>query len=305
MRGYSDHPQRSERERRDLMMANAPCQWLVLFLLLAVLVLAIVAFATPNWAHISLTGNNAAFNFGFFDACQSGSCSTYLSFFRLERYSGVMVGLILFMLLAILSFTLAFFFCFSSVCVNVLRECCRGGCGTDKQKILACAFFTLLGGACELVSVIWFAVNTLQHKNDINTYRYLTSSTRAEYSLILASISCGIAIIVALLLFVYRMMMYDDDEEFFDDYPRKPARYSPEPVRRYAPPPPPPAPRPQPKSGASYLMPDPVRLPDQPISNAPVEYRQKYGDQPPQVYRYSFKNDDSFWRYESDRGNRY
>ncbi|XP_060079589.1 uncharacterized protein LOC132558980 [Ylistrum balloti] len=298
---YSERPYRSERERGGFTMAHGPCPWVLLLVLLAVLVLAIVAFATPNWAYISLTGNNVAFTFGFFDVCRSSTCATYLSFFQLERYSGEMVGCILFMLLAILSFTFALFFCFSSVCVDVLRDCCRNGCGTDKQKIMACAVFTLIGGFSELVTVIWFAVNTIQHHNAINTFRYLVSSTRAEYSLILASVSGGVAIVVAFLLFLYRYMMYDDDDEYYDDYPKKPVRRSPEPARRYQPPPPPPAPRPQLKMGSSYIMPDPIRLPDQPISAAPQEYRQKYGNQAPQVFRYTFKNDNDFWRYESDR----
>ncbi|XP_033735548.1 uncharacterized protein LOC117324045 [Pecten maximus] len=301
MRGYhSERPHRTERGRRDFRMANGPCQWVLLLLLLAVLVLAIVAFATPNWAYISLTGNTAAFTFGFFDVCQSSTCATYLTFFRLDRYSGEMVGCILFLLLAILSLTMALFFCFSSVCVDVLRECCRGGCGSDKQKILACACFALLGGFCELVTVVWFYVNTIQNYNAINTFRFLVASTRAEYSLILASVSGGLAIVIAFLLFLYRYMMYDDDDEYYDDYPRKPVRPSPETVRRYAPPPPP-ASRPPPKMGSSYIMPDPIRLPDQPVSMAPSEYRQKYGNQAPQVYRYSFKNDEDFWRYESDK----
>ncbi|OWF42610.1 uncharacterized protein LOC110460832 [Mizuhopecten yessoensis] len=306
MRGYySERPaERTKGGQQDSMMANRPCQWVLLLVLLTVLVLAIVAFATPYWAYISLTGNTVAFNFGFFDVCQSNTCSKYLTFFNLERYSGEMVGCILFMLLAMISLTLSLFFCFSYACVDVLRDCYRGGCGSDKQKILACACFTLLGGICELVSVVWFYINTIRNYNGLNTFRFLVSSTRAEYSLILASVSGGLAIVVAFLLFLNRFMMHYDDDEYYEDYPRKRTRHSPEPERRYvAPPPPPPAPRHQPKLGASYVMPDPVRLPDRPISMAPAAYRQKYGDQAPQVFRYTFKNDDDFWRYDTDKEN--
>lgn len=281
----------------------------MMLLVFAVLVLTIVAFSTPYWGVITQSGGVAAFNLGFFDVCRSGSCSKYLTFFNMDRYTGEMAGCIIFMVLAILSLAVAFFFSFASTCDVLMRECCRGGCGTQKEKVMVCVVFTLLGGACELVTVVWFYVNTIRNYNGLNTERYTVTDTKVDYSFILAAVSAALAIAIPFFVCIYQFLMVaHDGDRHYDDYPLKPHMRppSPEPVRRYAPHPPPqlparvPAPV-RPSVGRSYLMPDPIRLADRPIHNAPEEYRQTYGNQAPQVYRYAFKPTENFWRQENSR----
>lgn len=210
-------------------MAREENKWFVLLMLMVAFVLALVGFATPNWYKVSFnTTATPAITAGFFDACVSSTCRRYIEYFPITKYSDDLIGCIVFCVFGIFALGLGLVFCFCSIC-RCGEECDCGVCRTDRKRFLYVAWLSLTGGVLLIATVIWFYISQIRNRDGAFNLTGIGSIV-ADYSLALVAAAGGVAVVLAVLVFLMRLRMYDeyDDEGYYEE--RRVRKRAPPPV---------------------------------------------------------------------------